>query len=143
MKEQNITAALIYINSLDELLLQKKTNDYPPGPWAGGWFTIGGAVERGEHSYEAMLREVGEELGVDESHFKKISLWLSEDYYVPFYDTGGKAYVFRMDRENRNLDDFRIGEGAGIAYFHISEISSLKMLPLMRGWANKFIEETK
>ena len=61
MELRNISECII-LNSKGEILLQKKTLDYPTE--AGGpWCLWGGKIEEGETPRQALVRELKEEVG--------------------------------------------------------------------------------
>jgi len=136
MIDRDTVGAYIYVPKHKEILLQKKTLDYPR-LGAGGWFTFGGVIEKGEDPLEALFREIREELGVEREFFKRI-----HPVFNAFCDTGkewGKSHLFGMEREDRDLEDYTIGEGAGIAYFNYEEIPDLNMNNIEKEWIMEFI----
>lgn len=70
----HVVAAILY-NEKNEFLLSSR----PEGkPYAGYWEFAGGKVERGESEFEALQRELYEELGITIHHAR---IWLSKIYY--------------------------------------------------------------
>lgn len=119
MRERNIVEGLI-VNENNELLLQKKTIDYPTLP-GGYWCFFGGEIENGEKPDETIRRELREELGID---FQEIHLYRELDYEIPKYY--GKQYVFEVKFKGK-ISDIRLTEGAGFAFFDKSELKNLKI----------------
>lgn len=135
---RDISAAIIFVTESRDILLQKKTLDYK-GPSPGGWFFFGGAIEESETPLEALNRELEEELGIDVNFFKEYSLIWSGNY-KGMYNDKGIAHLFCLEQSSRNLREYVIGEGAGIAYFNISELKDLKMDKAIKDFLDRFIK---
>ena len=103
------------INSLGEVLLQKKTADYIPCP--GAWTFFGGQIEDGEAPMEAAKRELKEELGIQSD------LIFITDKKVSFKNDIHHIYLYKILLDS--LGTILIGEGSGVAYFSKKEISGL------------------
>ena len=109
-------SVIIFYNSYGEILLQKKDLRYPPHP--GCWAFFGGGIEEGETSYQAIVREVDEELGIELKNaelFQECSI-------------GGvgqlSVYIAPFDYQ---LSDLSLGEGCGFAFFSADEIKSINL----------------
>lgn len=83
------------INDKGEFLIQKRSDNKKTNP--GLWSITGGGVEAGEHSYETVIREAKEELGIDISP-DKVNFMLSIKRRYTFAD----VYVVM---QNINIDD--------------------------------------
>ncbi|MBT96562.1 MAG: NUDIX domain-containing protein [Candidatus Pacearchaeota archaeon] len=134
MRKRDIAEAII-VNNKSEILLQKKSLDYPIIP-GGYWSVFGGEIENGETPEQALKREIKEEI---EFNINKFKLFRIKDYKlsVGFY---GKRYIFEVlfDREIFNII---LKEGAGFAFFNISEINSIKLEPLCLEILKEYFQE--
>jgi len=112
---------IVIFNNKGEVLLQKKTLDYPALP-GGYWSFFGGEVENGEPPMERIKKEIEEEIGVT---VENIEEWGIEDYKL---DVGffGKRYIFK-GKFNGNLSEIRLGEGGGFALFEEEELENIKI----------------
>jgi len=135
MKRRDVVEAIIY-NDKMEVLMQKKTTDYPVFP-GGCWCYFGGEVEDGESSKETLIRELKEEMGIEVSE-EDIELIYEEDYVI---DTRfeGKQYAFKVKFLGK-LSDIKLTEGAGFAFFDRSELVNLKMPAMERDSLKVFWE---
>jgi 8-oxo-dGTP pyrophosphatase MutT (NUDIX family) len=81
-KVKTIGARALVIKNSNEFLLVKHT-------YTVGWYTVGGAVERGETPREAIKRELVEEVGVYAEDPKLFSIYYNNsekrDDYIAFY----------------------------------------------------------
>jgi mutator protein MutT len=134
MEKRDVAEAII-VNNKNEVLLQKKTLDYLTVP-GGYWTVFGGGIEDSENPEQALKREVKEEIAFNINKFK---LFKIKDYKLPtgFY---GKRYIFEVlfDKEISNII---LKEGAGFAFFDISEINSIKVDPLCLGVLKEYFLE--
>lgn len=62
----------------------------------GHWDFVKGHIERGEDEQEALLREIGEETGMEQSVLKIIPGFRKNIFY--FYRAKGSEYVRRIER---------------------------------------------
>lgn len=57
--------------------------------YMSGWYTIGGAIEKGETPKQAIERELGEEVGIEAKHLQLFNVYHSRyekrDDYIIFY----------------------------------------------------------
>ena len=61
---RKIVAVCMLLNKNNEVLLQKKTNDYKS--WPGGvWSFFGRTIKKSETPKEAIIREIKEEINID------------------------------------------------------------------------------
>src|SRR3989344_7233868 len=122
MKKRDVAEAIIY-NERKEVLMQKKTIDYPIYP-GGVWCFFGGEVEDNENPLETVKREIKEEIGI-EADDEDIELVYERDYKI---DTRfeGKQYGFKV-RFRGKLSDIRLNEGAGFAFFDKSEFDRINI----------------
>ncbi|MAG79059.1 hypothetical protein CMI40_01640 [Candidatus Pacearchaeota archaeon] len=134
MEKRDVAEAII-VNNKNEVLLQKKTLDYLTVP-GGYWTVFGGEIEDGETPEQALKREVKEEIAFNINKFKLSKI---KDYKLPtaFY---GKRYIFEglFDQE---ISSIILKEGAGFAFFNISEINSIKVDPLCLEVLKEYFQE--
>lgn len=122
-KRRDVVEAVI-VNEKNEVLLQKKTLDYPICP-GGYWCFFGGIIEPGENPKNSLIRELKEELGLDFNE-NIIEFMKSREYEIAGYKV--KAYNFIVKFEGK-LSDIKATEGGGFAFFDKSELKDLKLIP--------------
>lgn len=120
MEERNVVEGFI-LNQKGEILLQKKTLDYPLVP-GGCWTFFGGQIENNEDPESALKREFGEEIGFDLDNFK---LFKIDDYELKC-GKFGKRHIYIIIFKG-NLSDISLSEGAGFAFFDSSELNTIKL----------------
>lgn len=125
----NIDAAVaIIFDKSNKFLLQKKDLDYKWFP--GKWCLFGGGLEEGEDGEKALRRELAEEI-----RFLPSSLnFFSSDRYEDRAGSDirkGKVYVYSFIFNGR-IKDISLGEGAGFAFFDITELDHLNMVDYNR-----------
>ena len=125
----------IIINKKKEILLQKKTSDYPILP-GGYWCFFGGAIENGESPEEAIRREVKEELGL-ELTFKifKVMTYKTQNY-------SGTDNIF-VAQFNGDLSKISLSEGGGFAFFSEPELKDTKIAPINIPTFKEFFDKLK
>ena len=121
MTKERDVVELALINDIGEILLQKKTFDYPTVP-GGYWCFFGGELEKNESPEECIKREIEEEMGIK---IKDIELVTIRDYELA---TGffGKRHIFK-GKFNGKISDIRLNEGGGFGFFNILEIDNIKL----------------
>ena len=122
---RDVVNGILVNPDLREVLLQKKTMDYPHGPgFEGWWYLFGGGLDKGEDPMVGIKRELQEELGLVDP---KVAYTHDRQYVVPDKWRGTKhAFTHRIGRD---LSHLVIGEGAGIALFAVSELADTKINP--------------
>ncbi|MFA6091898.1 MAG: NUDIX domain-containing protein [Elusimicrobiota bacterium] len=114
----------VLVTSGGELLLMKKTVDYPQVP-GGVWALFGGGIEPGETPRQAVERELKEELGWAPK--RALPYVSSRRYSIPGRNHGIKhTFAFRISRD---LSGLSLREGAGFALFTQGELRSIKVSP--------------
>jgi len=92
MRQRVIVCPIIENNG--EVLLCKMADDR--GVFPGQWALSGGGMEPGEKLEEALLREIGEELG-EELRITHIKPWtFSDDVRVKRYADGSKEEIYMI-----------------------------------------------
>lgn len=114
--------AKIIILSPDKLLLFHRDN-IPTIPSPDCWQLIGGGIEKGETPEQGLIREVKEEVSYDLKDFSFIAKTKgssSEDVW---------NYVVLVDKNEEGKFSLGGGEGQGIGWFTLDEISTIKLTP--------------
>jgi len=124
MKSVDVAVAII-TNVKNEVLLQKKDQGYIWFP--GKWCLFGGRIEENESQEQTLLRELKEELG------DVFPLRIDQPKYFdtkPYRDVHGNKE--RIGQQNiysiqfhGSINDLRIHEGAGFAFFSRFELDTL------------------
>jgi len=111
----------IIINQKGEVLLNKKTFDYPTFP-GGYWALFGGGIEKEEKPSEGIIREIKEELSLilDFKFLKKINFH--------FKNLDITDYIFYSEF-NGGISNICLKEGGGMGFFNLSELKSIKIIP--------------
>ncbi|OQA68491.1 MAG: hypothetical protein BWY36_00396 [Candidatus Diapherotrites archaeon ADurb.Bin253] len=127
--EKTIVVTIIE-NNKKELLLQKKSLDYPVYP--GVWCFVGGEAES-EDFHKEMLREIKEELGIKMNvKFMFTEKTISKRGKSTFYVFLGKL---------NDLSKIKIKEGVGIALFGKKELNQLRIDPETKKILIKYFKE--
>lgn len=133
MEERNVSTCIIFDKN-KRILLQKKTLDYPYWP-DGPWLLPGGEIEKGETAEQAIIRELKEELCNDfDVKFFKI---------IKFRNPNGlnvKENTF-ISNFNKDISSIRINEGAGFAFFDISELDLINIIPFHFQIIKEYLKE--
>lgn len=123
--QRDVVNGILVIPDRKEILLQKKTIDYPGCPgFEGWWYLFGGGLGTGEHPTIGIIRELEEELGIVNAD---VQFTHEREYLIPGI-CKGKKYVFNHNI-TRDLSQLVIGEGAGIALFAVPELVDIKIIP--------------
>ncbi len=111
------------------------------------WETTGGAKQAGEDSLKAIIREIGEELGVDVSHCRPIFLGSRErrkglyfDCWMFFKDAPIEAVTLQPGEtcDAKWVDDETFSQM--IESGQVTAASS-EFFPLMKGWRDLLMEK--
>lgn len=127
---ERIIVVCIIENNKKELLLQKKTMDYPIYP--GLWCFFGGQAES-ENLHKEIERELKEEIGIK----PKVKFMFSEK----IVSKNGKSIFYVFSTKISDLSKIKIGEGAGIAFFAKKELNTIKMHPETKKILTKYFKE--
>ena len=124
--EKNLVdvAVAIITNSRKEFLLQKKDLRYIWFP--GKWCLFGGGIKSGELPEQALLRELKEEL---KYNFKD-SVFLGRRNYEDVANgriRGGTSHIYEIKFPGE-ISGLSLREGAGLAFFDISELESQNLV---------------
>lgn len=109
------SAFVIVINKENRILLQHRSSDAPTNP--SKWQLWGGAIEEGENSKEAAIRELNEELKLN---IPNESLELLE---ILKQDEKNEAAIYVVYFKN-NIE-ISLGEGDGYGFFDAGALDSL------------------
>jgi 8-oxo-dGTP pyrophosphatase MutT (NUDIX family) len=109
-------AAVLVMNSREEVLLQKRTD-------SGDWGTTGGAMEPGESFEETARRELFEETGLQAGSLEPIGILSGADMYYR-YPNGDEVYNV--------VAVFVVRDAAGELRMEDGESSELRYFPLDR-----------
>jgi 8-oxo-dGTP diphosphatase len=133
---RNIAEGLIF-NLKGEVLMQKKTIDYPT--WPGGcWTFFGGTIEENEEPIDAVKREVEEELGIVIEE-DSIELFMEDDYEIEDNSKGRRYnFVIKIDI---GVEDIKLKEGGGFGFFDKSELKDIKIIPHDKIILEKYFRE--
>ena len=117
MKRLDVVAGILE-DASGRVLITERVDD---GPFHGLWEFPGGKIRAGESSAGALVRELGEEIGVTpikSTHF----LWLRHDYpdrsvSIDFY------LVARWQNEPQGL------EGQALSWVDVADLDTATLLP--------------
>ena len=128
---EHIAVAIIYIeNDKGEFLIQKTSKEK-----GGHYSSTGGHINHGEDAYSTIVREVKEELGVDVSNDKIISLGhICVDFPIRF--------MFYL-KKNINLNDISLqkDEVESVSYMSVDKIKDILDKGLMHEGHYKVLEK--
>lgn len=108
----------LYRERKKKILLHKR-DDKPTIASPNKWDYFGGSGEKRETIKEAVLRELSEELGV---RVKVGKIKALRDYC----EEGIHQYIFYIISSHKT-QEFKLGEGAGFAWFSLSEALKLDL----------------
>jgi len=127
--EEKIVICIIE-NNKKELLLQKKTWDYPFYP--GMWCFSGGKAESEDLNKE-IKRELKEEIGIKlKPKFLFNQKIILANHRLIFY-----VFFAKLN----DISKVKIGEGAGIAFFGKEELKNLNFNPINKKILNRYFKE--
>jgi len=112
----------IILNERNEILLQKKSADYPFIPGAK-WMLFGGQIEQGESPKETFEREIKEELSCS---LENIQLFKTKEYNIGDL-INGRTHILKAVFKGE-ISKISLKEGFGFAFFSFSELDSLNIL---------------
>ena len=111
------------------------------------WETTGGAKQAGEDSLKAVIREIGEELGVDVSHNRPVFLGSRERRKGLFFD----CWMFFKDvppedirlQPGETVDARWVDDETFVRMIKEGEVTSAsaEFFPLMQGWRDLLMAE--
>src|SRR5579883_1545436 len=108
-------AEAVLVTRRRELLLMKRTEDYPLLP-GGVWTLFGGAIEPGETPFEAVRRELREELALRAG---KATYYASRPVSIEGQRLVKHTFAFPIGRD---LSGLSLREGAGFGLFTEREL---------------------
>ena len=105
------------------------------GEFEGGWEFLGGKIEPGESSREALVREIGEEL---DSVIETRELIETVEYDYPGFHLSMDCYWCTLVS-----GELRLLEAEDAGWFSADELESVDWLPADRGLIEKLKAELK
>lgn len=109
---------IVLINSEGKLLLQLRDNK-PTIPFPGFWDFIGGEIENGETSLEAIKREIKEEINLEVSDIQ----FLGEYVFIPL----NVHLTYFKGKIEKSVENIGLTEGQEVKYFRFNELYDLKI----------------
>jgi 8-oxo-dGTP diphosphatase len=103
-------------------------DDKPGISEPGVWALFGGSVEEGESPDAALIREVGEELGIQLSDCRLLGTF---EHYNEFAAVRAQYWLFEADITHL-WGQHRLMEGQAVELFTFVELQELCMPPLIR-----------
>lgn len=132
-------SAILIENQKGELLFQKK-DDLPHLPYPGAWAMVGGGMEPGESPTAALVREIEEELGLNEKQMAEITpghwppkLLFVDERYSPGRKQNVKVHVWLTKTTRSRAEEFQCLEGAGLKFFRIVRTAPATCEPFRKG----------
>lgn len=132
--DRNVASCIVY-NKKNEILLQKKTEDYPLLP-GGYWCFLGGEIEGNENPLEAIRREIKEEIDVELKDVRLFKKWR----YKLNEKVKGEESTF-ISLFDRKISDIRLKEGGGFAFFSKNELKDIKITPVSKPIIKEFFDK--
>ncbi|MBT4483754.1 MAG: NUDIX domain-containing protein [Candidatus Latescibacteria bacterium] len=117
-RTQGMGVSIILINRKGEVLLQLR-DDIPKIRYPAYWALFGGSIDCGETPYEAIKREIKEEI-----NYELINFGLFREFIQN--NKREFAFVGILDAE---INDLTLNEGQDMRFFKPSQISSCKIRP--------------
>ena len=114
--------SLIILRNNHRLLMYLR-DDKPSIPFPNYWSLIGGGIEKNETPYEALNREIQEEINSKIENIVKIHELID--------DIGSKIFLFRGDI-SEEIRDINLTEGQRLGYFTLQEFRDLKVPPVIK-----------
>jgi len=116
MNNEQPKCGLLIENREGKVLLQLR-DDNPTIRYPNLWGTFGGQIEEGETPEEAIVRELGEELGYELS---------DPEYFGNFPLDGYDIHMFRIIDYSLALDSLTVKEGQEGRYFSLEEVKEIE-----------------
>ncbi len=120
---RNQVAKIVLINSRREMLFYLRDNK-PNLPYANYWDLIGGKVEDGETSLQAIIREISEEIDCE---IKNITL--EKRIFIPpnsLYKQKEMELILFQGKIDIPLKNLHLTEGKRLGYFTLKEFIKLR-----------------
>ncbi|MEK6823604.1 MAG: NUDIX hydrolase [Nanoarchaeota archaeon] len=135
MKIERKSVGIFPINSDKKVLLHLRDNDLKV-ECPGYWGVIGGEIDKGENDAGAIKREIKEEIGDIVKNVKRIGEIFVDKSEIVWKNTQLSIFKGEIDKTE---DEIKLNEGQKVKFFNISELDSIKMVPLLK----KYILENK
>jgi len=115
-EKEGVSSILI---SKDRKLLLHLRDDKPTIPYPGVWALFGGSVNKNENSYEAIKREIKEEINFDLVNF---------GLFREFVHNKKREYAF-VGEIDKDLEALTLKEGQEMRFFEPNKINDLEIRP--------------
>ncbi len=127
LKPQNAVAAIITVEG-DRYLLQQR--DFKPEIfYPGFWGCFGGANEPGESDHEALVRELNEELGLEEADYApSYFVQFTSDFAFQPVGVVRRSY-FELALTDSQVSRIRLGEGRAVRALSGAEVLTGRVTP--------------
>lgn len=124
-------AAVVLINEKKEILFYLRDNKQTI-PHPNKWCLLGGHMEEGETPFEALKREIKEEINfnITENNF----IGVMEDL------VGNLVYIFKH-KITKELEDMTLNEGQRLGYFKLDEAQNIDMPQVLKDFLKKHEEK--
>lgn len=130
--------SLIILRNNHRLLMYLR-DDKPTIPYPNYWALIGGGIEENETAYDALRREIEEEISSEVKDIRKI------EEIVSMNDSGlncedRKIFLYQGDIE-KDINNINLTEGQRLGYFTFDEFRNLKVPPIIKKYMMKNYKE--
>ena len=121
--------SLIILRDNHRLLMHLR-DDKPTIPYPNYWALIGGGIEENETAYDALRREIEEEISSDVKNIRKIEeIVLMNDPEPNCRDQ--RIFLYQGEIE-KDIKDINLTEGQRLGYFTFPEFRDLKVPPVIK-----------
>lgn len=114
--------SLIILRNNHRLLMYLRDNKSAI-PYPNYWSLIGGGIEENETPYEALVREIDEEIGCKIENIVKIHELID--------NIGSKIFLFKGDI-SEEINNINLTEGQRLGYFTLLEFRNLKVPSVLK-----------
>jgi len=115
--------SIFLINPKKEMLLQLRDNKKWI-PYPGYWACIGGGIEEDESEYEAVKREIKEEIDCEIKNIKMIGKINIKKDFLSLHDSDVSIFKGNI---NIPANEIKLNEGQKVEFFKMEELLKLKI----------------